>query len=118
MAHTVAVFGERPIANALGIGVSAIATRGLGRLAWMHSRSIRAWSSRRLLRADHARAHREQRDLVRREVLDQEQAAGDHGDRHRAGARGDQHADQHRVDETEQEQGQEHPGLKAGITAE
>ena len=94
MAQTVAVFGERPIANALGV------------------------QSRRLLRAHHARAHRQQRDLVRREVLDQEEAAGDHGDRHRDGARGDQHADQHRVDETQQEQGQEHPGLKAGITAE
>ena len=45
VAHTVAVSGERPMANALGIGVSAIATRGLGRLAWMHSRSIIACSS-------------------------------------------------------------------------
>ena len=45
MAHTVAVFGERPTANALGIGVSAMATRGLGRSAWMHSRSIVACSS-------------------------------------------------------------------------
>ena len=44
MAQTVAVLGERPIANALGIGVSAIATRGLGRLACMHRRSIRACS--------------------------------------------------------------------------
>ena len=40
VAHTVAVLGERPTANALGIGVSAIATFGIGRLAWMQSRSI------------------------------------------------------------------------------
>src|ERR1700761_7529892 len=39
VAHTVADLGERPIANALGIGVRATATRGLGRLAWMHRRS-------------------------------------------------------------------------------
>src|SRR5437764_6986672 len=44
VAHTVAVRGERPTANAFGIGVCAIATRGLGRLAWMHSRSISAWN--------------------------------------------------------------------------
>ena len=72
VAHTVAVFGERPTANAFGIGVCAIATRGFGRLAWMHSRSIIACSSgasgRHL-----ARAHRVQRDLVRGEELDQEQ---------------------------------------------
>ena len=118
VAQTVAVLGERPIANALGIGVSAIATRGLGRLAWMHRRSIRACSRGASCGVTIARAHRQQRDLVRSEVLDQEQAAGDHGDRHRAGAGGDQHADQYGVDETQQEQGQEHPGLESGITAE
>ncbi len=46
MAHTVADLGERPIANALGIIVSAMATLGLGRLAWMHRRSIIACSRR------------------------------------------------------------------------
>ena len=45
VAQTVAVLGERPTANALGIGVSAIASRGIGRLAWMHSRSTIACSS-------------------------------------------------------------------------
>ena len=40
VAQTVAVFGERPIANALGIEVWAMATRGLGRFAWMHNRSM------------------------------------------------------------------------------
>ena len=37
---------ERPIANAFGIGVWAIATRGLGTLAWMHRRSTIACSVR------------------------------------------------------------------------
>ena len=44
VAQTVAVFGDRPTANALGIGVWAIATRGFGMLAWTHRRSIIAWS--------------------------------------------------------------------------
>ncbi len=43
--QTVAVLGERPTAKALGIGVSAIARRGIGRFAWMHSRSTIACSS-------------------------------------------------------------------------
>jgi len=44
VAQTVAVFGERPIANAFGMRVSAIATRGFGRSAWTHSRSTIACS--------------------------------------------------------------------------
>ncbi len=40
VAQTVAVFGERPTANAFGIDWSAIATRGFGMFAWMQSRSI------------------------------------------------------------------------------
>ena len=45
VAHTVAFFGERPIANALGIRVSATAIFGLGRSACTHRRSIIACSS-------------------------------------------------------------------------
>ena len=48
VAHTVAFFCERPIANAFGIGVSATATRGLGRSACTHSRSIMGVQLRRL----------------------------------------------------------------------
>ena len=44
VAHTTALFFERPIANAFGIGVSATAIFGLGRSAWMQSFSIIAWS--------------------------------------------------------------------------
>ena len=40
VAHTVAFFCERPIANALGTSMSATAIFGFGRSAWMQSRSI------------------------------------------------------------------------------
>jgi hypothetical protein len=43
--HTVALFCERPMANALGIEVAITAIFGLGRSAWMHRRSIIACSS-------------------------------------------------------------------------
>jgi hypothetical protein len=45
VAHTVADFWERPIANALGIEDCMTATFGLGRSAWMQRRSIIACSS-------------------------------------------------------------------------
>ena len=45
VAHTVACLGERPSAQAFGIRASITATRGLGRSAWMHSRSMIACSS-------------------------------------------------------------------------
>ena len=45
VAHTVAPFCERPIANALGIGCSITHTRGLGRSACTHSRSMIPCSS-------------------------------------------------------------------------
>ena len=45
VAHTVADLGERPSANAFGMRVSATATFGFGRSAWMHRRSIIACSS-------------------------------------------------------------------------
>ncbi len=45
VAQTVADLGERPSANAFGMRVSATATFGLGRSAWMHRRSIIACSS-------------------------------------------------------------------------
>ena len=45
VAQTVADFCERPIANAFGIGVSITQTRGLGRSACTHSRSMIPCSS-------------------------------------------------------------------------
>jgi hypothetical protein len=43
VAHTTALFFERPIAKAFGTSVSATAIFGLGRSAWMQRRSIIAW---------------------------------------------------------------------------
>ena len=43
VAHTTALFFERPIANAFGTAVSATAIFGFGRSAWMQSFSIIAW---------------------------------------------------------------------------
>ena len=45
VAHTVALFCERPRAKALGMLVCATAIFGLGRSAWMQRRSIIACSS-------------------------------------------------------------------------
>ena len=67
---------------------------------------------------DNARPHRQKRELVGGEELDQEQPARDHGDDDRSGASGEQHAHQHRIYEPQQEQGEHHPGLKAAVTAE
>ena len=44
VAQTVALFWERPVANAFGTAVSATAIFGFGRSAWMQSRSIIACS--------------------------------------------------------------------------
>jgi hypothetical protein len=73
---------------------------------------------RRLARLHLPRPHRQQRDLVGREELEQEQRAGDHRDGHRARAGGDQNADQQGVDEPEQEHRQQHPRLEARIASE
>ena len=45
VAQTTAAFGLRPVANAFGMSVSAMATRGLGMSASAHSRSIAPCSS-------------------------------------------------------------------------
>ena len=118
VAHTVACFGVRPIANAFGIGVSAIATRGLGRFAWMQSRSISAWNSGASCGVTTCAPIESERDLVRCEELDQEQAGRDDRDQDRTRAGREQHADQDRVDEPQQEERQQHPGLKPGVSAE
>ncbi len=121
VAHTVALLGERPIANAFGIAVWAIATRGLGRLAWMHRRSTIACSVRASgpsFGPDLAGAHRVQRDLVGGEQLDAEQGGGDDRDRHRAGAGRDQRGDEDGVDQAEQEDREKHPSLEACVAAE
>ena len=63
-------------------------------------------------------AQRGQRDLVRGEQLHEQQHDGDDDDHARARARREQHADEHDVDQPEQEHRQEHPRLQAGVLAE
>ncbi len=121
VAQTVAVLGERPTANAFGIGVVG------DRDAWLWQvrldaepldDRVQAACILGVAGAHLAGAHRQQGDLVRGEQLDQEQRPGHDRDRDRAGAGGEQHADQHGIYEPEQEQGQDHPGLKPAIAAE
>ena len=118
VAHTVAVFGERPIANAFGIAVCAIATRGFGRFAWMHSRSISAWNCGASCGLTTCAP------IEYRAILSEVK----NWTRNRAPAitaivtapapGGEQHADQHRVHEPQQEEGEQHPKLEAGIASE
>ena len=77
VAQTVAFFGERPSANAFGIRVLATATRGFGRSAWTHSRSIIACSCGASSGVTTRRAHRGQRELVGREQLQRGEADED-----------------------------------------
>ena len=73
VAQTVALFCERPHAKAFGTWVSATAMRGLGRSAWMQSRSIIACSPGASCGRDLLGAHRGQRELVREEQLGEAQ---------------------------------------------
>ena len=99
VAHTVALFCERPIANAFGTSVSATAIFGFGRSAWMQSRSIIAWrpgaSSGETSLAPIAASA----ELVREEELSGEQAADDDQRHHGARARREQHADEDDVEQ-------------------
>jgi hypothetical protein len=117
VAQTVAVRGDRPTANAFGIAV-ARSRPELGEVRLDAQPLDQAVQLGRLLRAHLVRAHRRQRDLVRGEELDQEQHRRDHRDRDRAGSRGEQDADQDRVNQPEQEQRQQHPGLEPGVATE
>ena len=118
VAHTVAFFGERPIAKAFGTSVSATAIFGLGRSAWMQSRSIIACrpgaSSGETSLAPIAASA----ELVREEQLREREAAGDHEDDDRAGARREQRSDEGHVQQPEQEQREQHPELEAGVAGE
>ena len=69
VAHTVVDFFERPIAQAFGIGVSITPTRGLGRSACTHSRSMIPCSSGSSAGRHLLDAQRRHRDLVRAEQL-------------------------------------------------
>src|SRR5579862_3802298 len=67
--HTVACLGERPVANAFGTGVSMIAIFGFGRSAIAEPLD-HVVQGRRVLAADHLRAGRGERELVRGVVLE------------------------------------------------
>ena len=114
----VAVFCERPSANAFGIRASAIATRGFGMSATRHSRSMiecRSGASA----ADTSRARiacsailseansctpKKAAAITRTIAAPAPAAIG--------------HRDQDDIDQAQQEHRQEHPGLQPGIATE
>ena len=118
VAHTVALLRRAAHGEGVGHGVSATAIFGLGRSAWMQRRSIIACRPGRLLGRDLLGAHRGQRELVREEQLQQRQAADDHDHDDRAGAGGEQRADEGHVQQPQQEQRDQHPELEAGVARE
>ena len=118
VAHTVAAFCERPIAKALGIEVSITQTRGLGRSACTHSRSMIPCSSGSSAGETSSTPSVASAILSELNSWHQQQYQRHDHDDAGAGAGGDQHADEHHVDEPEQEHRQQHPGLQAGVLAE
>ena len=71
VAHTMALFFERPIANAFGTGVSATAIFGFGQVGLDAEPLDHRVEARRLLGRDLLGAHRGERELVREEELRQ-----------------------------------------------
>ena len=85
-----------------------MATRGFGRSAIAASRSTIVVQLRRLVAPDDLRARGEQRDLVRREELDEREHANDHATTSEDADVEDVHEDDEEsdVDEPEDEHGQ------------
>ena len=118
VAHTVADFGERPIANAFGIRVSATATFGFGRSAWMHRRSTIACSSgasagvtsRAPIARSASLSEPNSWNAARPPAMIATVSPFD--------ARGEQGDDEDDVDEPEQEHRERHPDLEPGVLAE
>ena len=75
---TAACFGMRPVANAFGTSVSMIATLGFGRSAMAQSRSTMSCSAGAWSRSTTFAPEAAQRELVRREVLEERQPDHDH----------------------------------------
>ena len=73
VAQTTACFGLRPVANAFGMSVSAIATRRLRHVGKRAQPVDDAVQLRRLLRRDDPAAHAVERDLVGEAVLREQQ---------------------------------------------
>ncbi len=85
---TAACLGERPVANAFGIGVSMIATFGFGRSAIAHSLLDHVVQRGRLLAADDLRAGGLEGELVRGVVLEEREPDDDQEHRCEPDARG------------------------------
>ena len=119
VAQTVAFFCERPMAKAFGTSVSATAIFGLGRSAWMQSRSIIACSPGASSGETSLAPIAASAELVREEQL-----------RERSGRRrsraittapapaASSAADEGHVEQAEQEQREQHPDLQAGVAGE
>ena len=118
VAHTVAVFCERPMAKAFGIGVSATAIFGLGRSAWMQSRSIIACrpgacsgvTSFAPIAARPSLSETKNCPIRRPPAITAIITP--------LAPAGEQHAHEDHVEEAQQEDRQEHPGLKPRVTTE
>ena len=118
VAHTVVDFCDRPIAKAFGIGVSITHTRGFGRSACTHSRSMipcssGSWSGETSLTPSVAIAI-----LSEANSCSSSSPTATTTISHGACAGGEQHADEDDVHEPEQEHRQQHAGLQAGVLAE
>ena len=118
VAQTVVDFCERPIAKALGIEVSITHTRGLGRSACTHSRSMIPCSS------GSSAGETSLTPSVAIAILSEANSCSSSSptatthDHPGARAGGEQHADEDDVDEPEQEHRQQHPGLQTGVATE
>ena len=116
--QTAACFGERPVANAFGTGVSMIAILGFGRSAIAHSRSTMSCSVGRLLARDDLGAGGAQRELVRGVVLEERDPDHDHEHRHEADVQDVEQDDgEDDVEQAEQAAREEHPQREAGVAA-
>ena len=115
--HSTDLSALRPVAKAFGMGLWAMATRGLGMSASAHTRSTMPCSSGCLLRGHLHRARRAERDLVGVEQRpDREPAAEDQREQHdhgvgRVGRRpdADDRGDERDENQPEQEHRRGHP---------
>ena len=119
VAQTVADFCERPSAQAFGISASITATRGFGRSAWMHSRSMIACSSGSSAGETSCAPSVASAILSEPTTWKKNRPTAMATISTRAGAaRKMQRADEHGVEQPEQEQRQAHAGLEPGVAAE
>ena len=84
----------------------------------MQSRSIIAWSPGASSGVTSFAPIARQPELVREEELGHQQAADEDEREHRAGAGRGEHADEHHVEEAEQEEREQHPELETPVTGE